>query len=423
VERLRSCPGRIGTQLLIDAATIISSDVYEDWRIRQSQGHGDSLRPPDLPAITRCWVQRWRRAYGVTFRTVNLRYKISHSKRMLRLRICWSNVLRLRLLHECLYGSDGVDLVSVDQKPLYFNSSLACKTLAPRGARKVNVKESVADSIERFTIMTSCPSWRVTRAPGLAILFRHSDAEASRVTRSVSARKHSLVQWAPKGSYRLHHVLEYLSWAIRQEHAVPDRPGTGAWPATETTQARARGEAADQDEARDDASGTSRDAVEAQAGALVACGMPAETRQLVVVLDWFAPHLDARVDEQLKGSGVACLRIAGGLTPDVQVCDTHRHGPLTACYRNLESRDSQRQLKLCPSKMPSFSRQQVFDRSLQAWAQTSTGVDGRLEWVQNACLNALDGSEDGLIARDLLPLWLQLGMPNIREQLRDEISR
>ena len=50
------------------------------------------------------------------------------------------------------------------------------------------------------------------------------------------------------------------------------------------------------------------------------------------------------------------------------------------------------------------------------------GVDGRLEWVQNACLNALDGSEDGLIGRDLLPLWLQLGMPNIREQLREEIS-
>jgi len=166
VERLRSCPGRIGTQLLIEAATIIASDVYEDWRIRQSEGHGDRLRPPALPAITRGWVQRWRRAYGVTFRTVNLRYKISHSKRMLRLRICWSNVLRLRLLHECLYGRDGVDLVSVDQKPLYLNSSLACKTLAPRCARKVNVKESVADSRERFTIMTSCPSWRVIRAPG-----------------------------------------------------------------------------------------------------------------------------------------------------------------------------------------------------------------------------------------------------------------
>jgi len=283
VERLRSCPGRIGTQLLIDAATIISSDVYEDWRRRQAQGHGDSLRPPDLPQITSCWVQRWRRAYGVTFRTVNLRYKISNSKRMLRLRVFWSNVLRLRLLHECLYGRDGVDLVSVDQKPLYFNSSLACKTLAPRGARKVNVKESVADSRERFTIMTSCPSWRVTRAPGLAILFRHSGAEDSRVTRSVYARTHSLVQWAPKGSYRLHHVLAYLSWAIGHEHAVPDRPGS---------------EAPDPDEASD--------TVEVQAGARAErSSMPAKTRHLVVVLDWFAPHLDARVDEELKGSGAS----------------------------------------------------------------------------------------------------------------------
>ena len=118
------------------------------------------------------------------------------------------------MLHECLYGKDGIDFVSMDQKPLYFNSSLAAKTLAPRGAKKIPVKESVAASRERFTLMTSCVSWTVTKPPGLAVLFRYDGAEGSKVRASVVAGRRGLVQWAPKGSYRLLHVLEYLKWAI-----------------------------------------------------------------------------------------------------------------------------------------------------------------------------------------------------------------
>ena len=37
-------------------------------------------------------------------------------------------------------------------------------------------------------------------------------------------------------------------------------------------------------------------------------------------------------------------------------------------------------------------------------------------------LERLGGSEDGLIQRDLLGLWMHIGMPNIREQLREEIQ-
>ena len=32
------------------------------------------------------------------------------------------------------------------------------------------------------------------------------------------------------------------------------------------------------------------------------------------------------------------------------------------------------------------------------------------------------GPEDGLIQRDLVGLWMHIGMPNIREQLREEIQ-
>ena len=119
-------------------------------------------------------------------------------------------------------GIDGIDFVSMDQKPLYFNSSLATKTLAAVGSRKVNVKESVADSRERFTFMTRCPSWTVTEPPGLAILFRHQGVDASRLAATVHARRSGLLQWIPKGSYLLLHVMKDLRWAADGAHAIPD---------------------------------------------------------------------------------------------------------------------------------------------------------------------------------------------------------
>ena len=194
-------------------------------------------------------------------------------------------------------------------------------------------------------------------------------------------------------------VIEYLQWAVGKGHAIPDLPPSRAPAAGDTTSAEAR------------------------ARARAAAGLRAEERQLIVVLDWFAPHLHERVDEELEKSGAAVLRIAGGLTNDVQVCDTHRHGPLTSVYRSFEAKDSEAQLRVRPHQpMPCFSKQHVVDRSLQAWAQTSTGVDGRLEWVQNACLNALDGTEDGKLGRDLMALWDHLEMPRIRDQVREEIK-
>ena len=370
---------------------IISADLVDDWQVRKAQGHADGASCLELPDISVNWVSRWRRFYGVSYRTVNLRYKISQTKRLARLKVFWSNIMRVRLLHECLFDVDGWDFVSMDQKPLYFNSLLSSKTLAPRGARKVPVKESVADSRERFTVMTSCPSWTVEQPPGIAVLFRHQSDENSRVARSLQTRPRGLVQWAPKGSYRLLHVLRYLSWAVCEGHAIPERPPSVV-----------------AHEAGDD------EMQEARARARAREGLRSERRDLVVVLDWFAPHLDERVDETLARAGVACLRIAGGLTCDVQVCDTHRHGPLTSAYRHVENQDSQRQLRQRPTKMPSFSRQHVYDMAVRAWAATLRRVDGRTEWIQVACLNALDGSEDGKIARDLRPVWNDLGMANIR---------
>jgi len=89
---------------------------------------------PDLPKVGDYnVVKRFRSLYGVTYRTVNLRYKISHAKRKHRLKVFWCNSTRARTLHKLCFPDRELKLIGFDQKPFYFNSSLAAKTLDLRG--------------------------------------------------------------------------------------------------------------------------------------------------------------------------------------------------------------------------------------------------------------------------------------------------
>ena len=365
VDRLHNVPARVNSNLLLTQARIFVSDVQECWRRRAEFGEADPDKPPRLPIIDQNWITRWRRAHGVTWRTVNLRYKISAAKRNLRVRAFWTNVLRLRLFHAALFGENKLRFVGFDQKPLYFNSSVAAKTLALRGCRKVALKENVAASRERFTVMTQVHSWTPTEPPPCAVMFRVQSVVGGRIRARLKVPGDWLLQFGPKGSYRTEHVLRFLDWWCEP------------------------------------------------------VGRPADT--IVVVLDWFKPHLDERVDELVHESGHTVLRIGGGITPDVQVGDTHRHGPYTRVYRDLEAEDAQAQLQLRPSHLPNCSRQTVMDRAYEAWTEVRH-TDSEKEWVQNAITNALDGSQDGDLRSDLQSLWHALRMPVIRDQIRAEIT-
>ena len=335
----------------------------------------------------------------------------------------WCNVLRLRFFHAILYGPGRLRFIGFDQKPLYFNSAYAGKTLAMRGTDEVAVKENIAASRERFTVMTTCLSWTeetVVKAaesddpvataagtdlvataagggPAMAVLFRVATEDAPRVRKTLQAKANILTQFAIKGSYRLAHVKGFLEWIMKPVATAADT--------------------------------------------------------VVVVLDWFAPHLDPEVDQLLHERGHSCLRIGGGLTPDVQVGDTHRHGPYTAEYRRLETEDAVEHLEQRPHSLPLCSRQVVLDRACAAWsmlfekrsthvaapaakpnldlaapaansAEAPRIVMGRneYEWKQNGILNALDGSEDHLLRRQVWPLWEKLGIPLLREQIREEVE-
>ena len=120
--------------------------------------------------------------------------------------------MRLRLLHEALFGRNKLSFVGYDQKPVYLNTSSASKTFSIRGSKKVAVKECVAASRERFTVMTHCQSWPSAQPPPLAILFKAQSAV--RIRTKLQAPANTLLQFAEKGSYRLAHVLAFLQWPL-----------------------------------------------------------------------------------------------------------------------------------------------------------------------------------------------------------------
>ena len=131
-------------------------------------------------------------------------------------------------------------------------------------------------------------------------------------------------------------------------------------------------------------------------------------------MDWFAPHLREEVDALCHKLGHCVLRIGGGLTPWVQVGDTHAHRPYNQHYRDLEADAATAAWEVRPGCLLECSRQDVLTRSVDAWKQVDheKNVAG---WRHNGITNPLDGTDDQL-GSQVLPLWRELDMDAIRLQ-------
>ena len=117
-------------------------------------------------------------------------------------------MLRIRIFHRAFFGLSGLRFIGFDQKPFYFCSAAMCKTLALRGAKKVAVKENLAASRERFSIMTTCDSGAGDgESCSIGILFRTQGSSGERIAASLRKRREALLQCVPNGSYRFEHAL------------------------------------------------------------------------------------------------------------------------------------------------------------------------------------------------------------------------
>ena len=248
-DRLATNKSRVMCSEITDIAQSYANAIIDDWKKRCDDGHASRHNPPKLPKLNGDWVKRWRHRYNVSYRTVNMRYKIGRKTFLSRLQVFWSNCIIMRKLYELMYPGKELYFVGFDQKPLWFNAISNEKTFTTKGVKKTGVAENVSASRARFTAMTNCCSWLTEKAPGIAVLFRIGDAACSldNLRESLEIGEDTLIQGGPKGSYRLSQVLEFLGWAVK--------------PAAELG------------------------------------------KTVCVVLDWFAPHLDKQVDELIHSLG------------------------------------------------------------------------------------------------------------------------
>ena len=223
---------RIASSTILDQARLLKARLQEVEEEQVRDGTLDRASMQKMPKLegtgAQTWLRRWRATYGVTWRTVNLRFKCSHETLCRRLLVFWHNILVVRWLHHYLHVEPRVALTpeqasqqprlrfdNSDQKPLWFNSSAATKTLGLRGAERVTVKELVSATRERFTVMTRV-SWPQPPADGrdIAIMFKAASGESIRVELDPLVPENCLLQFGPKGSYRLEQTLDYYNWIV-----------------------------------------------------------------------------------------------------------------------------------------------------------------------------------------------------------------
>ena len=143
VDTLDNVRGRLPACLLVQKAQMIAKDLVGIHQLKMEAGEVAPHAKLDLPVINYCWLRRWRRTYGVSARMANLRFKAPKKVILLRLRVFWCNMIRVRVLHALLEPEGALAIEGFDQKPLWFTASSQEKTMALRGSRKVIVKENV----------------------------------------------------------------------------------------------------------------------------------------------------------------------------------------------------------------------------------------------------------------------------------------
>ena len=116
VDVRRLVKGRISYRVVQLVALDMASHV-----IRKSAALG--FKGVDMPLITKPWVRRFCRSYGISLRSPNRRYKVSFPKLLSRLRTMWLNLFRVRLLCWLFFGVAEMPIEGADQKGLHFNEA------------------------------------------------------------------------------------------------------------------------------------------------------------------------------------------------------------------------------------------------------------------------------------------------------------
>ena len=269
------------------------------------------------------WLYRWRKLYGISKQVTGMKLKVSWKKIRHRVKVHLTNLFRLRAFWDLCHPDKPMRFLSVDQKPSWFNNAGHTGTYAKKGGAQPTVRENFNATRQRYTILTSVPSWGHDDSnvpPKVALLFKGKPGGSiqDKFDRSLLINEWTKVQVQENGSYRSPDVVEALDWML---------------PA-----------AAD------------------------------SSQSIIVMLDWFSGHLTEEVAELVRRKGHVLLFHGGGCTPFTQINDTHLHASLSRILLEHDNKWALEQRKAAaaagqPAKTPRKSREDIIALTQAAWLE------------------------------------------------------
>ena len=105
------------------------------------------------------WFRRWRRRFGIVRKVCGMKLQVPWIKVKRRVAVLLGNIFRLRKFWELCHPGVPMRFLSVDQKPSWWNNAGHTGTFAKKGGSQPRVRENFQKTRERYTILTSVPSW------------------------------------------------------------------------------------------------------------------------------------------------------------------------------------------------------------------------------------------------------------------------
>ena len=345
----RSVAVRIPPKLMMMKASTLVEDYVKECLVRGVK--------PDPPMLTSKWLGAWMRQYRVSLRRPNRKYKVPMLVLQERLVIFWTNLARVRTAVLLLKGHDP-HMTNIDQSPYHRNEagSQGATTLSVKGAPIVALKEGHAATRARYSVCTTtCSDFLLlaSRIPGLEIMFKADgdklEARLQGYIRACGYPTWLSVVTGPKGSYREEHVLSFL-----ETHLEPWHEGR-------------------------------------------------EWR--ILGMDAYAPQMTDNVRRLAWSRGYLVVIHGGGATGITQTNDTDLHQHQRRQFTGKEMAEMVRMARLNPSRMPFAMAEQCIDWQAEVWNNRNLHDQARKGFKYTGCTNALDGSEDHLIAREARVFW------------------
>ena len=358
VSQLRSrgmqkCMGRFTRALLRSKLQQLQHDYCHACLV-----HG--VRPTTVKPTAR-WFAGWESEYGVSMRKPNRKYKVPKAVMAERLEIGWCNVARVRALCLEAHGYDP-ELENWDQSPFHNNESGSANvgTLAVAGAI-VPLVEGHSDTRERwtgnFTTFSNKARLMEQGPPYCEFVFK-ADGKIMELRLREYIRSRGFGPWvsvatAPKGSYRLNDVLNFL------ETHLPSMTESRQW--------------------------------------------------RIIMADDFSPHLSPHVVRLCWSRGYVFIPHGGGVTPVAQTVDTDLNQHAKRDYIAAETAEFLRQMRsgVC---VPRCIPEQCIDIGVAVLSNMSLHVHAADGYLKTGMTVSLDGSQDILIVREAGDFWKDLDM-------------